>query len=345
MKIMILHDQVPEHARSDEADALVQAQAVSAALRELGHQISTVGVSFNLQAAAGHLRALGPDLVFNLVESLGGHGRLIHVIPGMLDALGIPYTGAPAEAQFATSNKLFAKRMMRAANLPTPAWLSMDDLAEETALVPGKYIVKSVWEHASVGLDEHSVVEADAAWQLGEALETRLDQLGGEGFAEQYIDGREFNVALLADGSGPQVLPPAEIVFEGYGRDKPRVVGYRAKWAEESYEFQHTPRCYEFPEQDAGLIEHLSSIALECWSVFGLRGYARVDFRVDEAGRPFVLEINTNPCLSPDAGFAAALQQANLPFAHAIDRIIADALRPPNRQAGMQVAVVDMQSS
>jgi len=341
MKIIILHDQLPDDARSDEADALVQAQAVSAALRELGHEASIVPVSLDLQTLADHLRADAPDLVFNLVESLGGHGRLIHFVPGLLDALRIPFTGAPAEAQFATSNKLFAKRILQTAQLRTPAWYSMDDLVGEAAIVPGQYIVKSLWEHASVGLDEDSVLFAEAAWQLREAVDARADQLGGEGFAEQFIDGREFNIGLLADEFGPQVLPPAEIMFEGYGRDKPRIVGYRAKWAEDSYEYNHTPRRFDFPRQDAALIEELSSIALECWKLFGLRGYARVDFRIDQEQRPLVLEINTNPCLSPDAGFAAALEEANIPFARAIGRIIHDALRPTARRVGM----ADVQSS
>jgi ribosomal protein S18 acetylase RimI-like enzyme len=123
------------------------------------------------------------------------------------------------------------------------------------------------------------------------------------------------------------VLPPAEILFEGYPPQTLRIVGYRAKWDESSYEFQHTPRRFDFPPEDAALLSRLQGLACQCWQAFGLNGYARVDFRVDAGGQPWILEINANPCLSPDAGFAAALQAAGVTYPTAIDRILADARR------------------
>ena len=119
--------------------------------------------------------------------------------------------------------------------------------------------------------------------------------------------------------------PVAEIVFEGYERSKPKVVGYRAKWEEGSYEYQHTPRTFDFPHADRALLIALDTFAIECWKVFGLRGYARVDFRVDEQNRPHVLEVNTNPCLSPDAGFAAAVRRAEITMTEAVRRIVLEA--------------------
>jgi D-alanine-D-alanine ligase len=105
-----------------------------------------------------------------------------------------------------------------------------------------------------------------------------------------------------------------------------RIVGYRAKWKKDSYEYNHTPRRFDFPPQDAALVGQLVQMAKKCWQVFGLGGYGRVDFRVDTEGRPWILEINTNPCLSPDAGFAVAVQQSGLTFAEAVDRILCDAI-------------------
>lgn len=326
MKTLIVHDHITDASRKDETDAAVQARVVAAALDRLGHECMTLGLTLDLESARQAVSRLQPDLIFNLVEAIDGHGRLIHLAPGLFDAIGVPYTGAPAEAQFATSGKLIAKQLMQGAGITTPPWITMQSTA--TAFKPGggRYIIKSVWEHASVGLDEDSIVEASSIEELHEAIESRLDSIGGEGFAEQFIDGREFNLALLANEDGPQVLPPAEILFEGYGDAKPKVVGWRAKWEEDSYEYHHTPRRYDFPASDASLIRKLKAIAVDCWHSFGLRGYNRVDFRVDEAGRPWVLEINTNPCLSPDAGFAAALERARIPFDQAIERIVADAL-------------------
>jgi D-alanine-D-alanine ligase len=148
--------------------------------------------------------------------------------------------------------------------------------------------------------------------------------LGRPYFAEQYIEGREFNLSLLADAGGPQVLPAAEIDFSRLPAGKPRIVGYKAKWKADSPEYHATPRRFDFASADGPLVERLAELSRSAWQCFGLRGYARVDFRVDRQGRPWILEINVNPCLSPDAGFAAALDRAGIPFPQAIARILHD---------------------
>jgi D-alanine-D-alanine ligase len=350
MKIVTLHDVVGAGALPDETDALVQAEAVAIALRSLGHATIDEAATLDLESLAARLRIAAPDLVFNLVESLSGHGRLIHLVPALLDSLELPYTGAPSDAIFATSNKLIAKQMLTGAGIPTPEWTTPDHRSDR-AFRPGRYILKSVWEHASRGLDDDSIIEADSPETLHTALVDQADRLAGSGFAERFIEGREFNLAMLASversstSSGapavPEVLPPAEIVFEGYGTGRARIVNYRAKWDASSFEFHHTPRRYDFPPSDDRLLAELKDLALRCWRLFNLRGYARVDFRVETSaadsacapasdsasasgGRPWVLEVNANPCLSPDAGFAAALERARIPFAAAIRRIIGD---------------------
>jgi D-alanine-D-alanine ligase len=345
MKLVIVHDAVGSSSRADERDVLTQGQCVAGALTELGHHVQLLAVSLDLDAFEGEIVRSKPDLVFNLVESLGGHGRLIHVIPGLLDAIGIPYTGAGADAQFTTSNKLVAKQLLCGAGLPTPAWISDHQSTNDDQFPAGRYIVKSVWEHASIGLDEDSVVTVDHQFGLQQAIDARLHKLGGQGFAEAYIDGREFNLALLADDAGPQVLPPAEIVFDGFEASRPKVVGYRAKWDEDAFEYRHTPRRYDFPATDEPLIAGLRSLARRCWEIFSLRGHARVDFRVDRSGAPFILEINTNPCLSPDAGFAAALDRAGIPFAAAVGRIVNDSFRPRARQTKAELSEVSAAAS
>ncbi|MCB1814375.1 MAG: hypothetical protein KDK04_22030, partial [Candidatus Competibacteraceae bacterium] len=144
-------------------------------------------------------------------------------------------------------------------------------------------------------------------------------------------DGREFNLALLEGPQGMTLLPPAEIVFHDYPPGKPRIVGYAAKWDEHSFEFQNTPRRFDFAAADQPLLRQLNELAQRCSALFGLRGYARVDFRVDAHNQPWVLEINTNPCLSPDAGFAAALAQAGLSLRAAVAHIVTAALPSTNR--------------
>lgn len=118
------------------------------------------------------------------------------------------------------------------------------------------------------------------------------------------------------------VLPPAEIIFPDYTQEMVRIVDYQAKWEECSFGYNNTVRTFDFGPEDAELLTTLQELALRCWRVFGLKGYARVDFRVDSNGQPFILEINANPCLSPDAGFYAAVQCHGLEFTEAIRQVI-----------------------
>ena len=123
MRIVIAHNDVPDRASPDERDVLIQAAAVAEALKQLGHEPLLLPCKLDLAEVRRRLDTMQPDLVFNLVESLAGHGCLIHVFPALLDALRIPYTGSCTEAIFITSNKVLAKERMRAAGLPTPPWI------------------------------------------------------------------------------------------------------------------------------------------------------------------------------------------------------------------------------
>ena len=331
MKVLILHNAVPEGAPPDERDVLTQAEAVAEALLSLGHQPQVLPCTLDLERLRAGIEASAPDCAWNIVESLGGHGRLIAHVPALLDAMGIPYTGAPAEAMYLTSNKILGKAWLQACGLPVPPTVAtypprLPQVPSE-ASVPASalYVVKSVWEHASIGLDEDTLVKGPAP--TSEILATRVGALGGACLAEPFVEGRELNLSLLAGGSdSPEVLPPAEIDFADFPEGKPHLVGYRAKWDEASFEYHHTPRRFDFPAEDERLLALLGKLARRAWRHLGLRGYARVDFRVDGAGRPWILEVNANPCLSPDAGFAAAVARAGLSFPQVVERILADAL-------------------
>jgi D-alanine-D-alanine ligase len=334
MRIAVVHNALEANDAPDEQDVLVQADAVEAAARRCGHDTIRLACDLNLAAMQERLTGHAPGAVFNLVEALAGTGRLLHLFPSLLDAMRLPYTGASAEALFLTSNKILAKQRLQFGGIPTPAWVGPCDGRPRHIAPPEdqgveRWIIKSVWEHASIGLDEKAFVEGAAIGQLPVLLAQRAGYLGGACFAEAFVEGREFNLSILESPSGPRILPPAEIIFEGFAEDQPRIVDYRAKWDATSYAYHHTPRRFAFEPRDRSLIEDLKSLALSCWHLFDLSGYARVDFRVDAMNRPWVLEINANPCISPDAGFAAALEQDGIGFDRAIAGIIQACLRPP----------------
>jgi len=326
MKAVILYDRkAREGSNPDQSDALVQAEAIGRALSDLGHESVDMTFSMDIKGFLKEIREAYPQLVFNLVESVEGYGRLIHFPASILDLLAIPYTGAPADGLYLTSSKILAKKILAGAGIPTPPYFSPGDLKKKSIPLTGPYIIKSVWEHASVGLEESSVFSVKSSGQLLGEMEKRQDALGGDCFAEQFIDGREFNLSILASQEGPEVLPAAEMRFIDYPPGKWKVVGYRAKWDDESFESLHTQRSFEFAKSERPLLQNLGDVAKRCWHLFGLRGYTRVDFRVDERNQPWVLEINANPCLSPDAGFVAAAAQAGLSYRQVVHRIIQDA--------------------
>jgi D-alanine-D-alanine ligase len=312
-RAVILHDVHAALGPPDQSDTLVEAQAIASALRELDFECEIVGTGLDLASLERTLDELAPAVVVNLVESLEGRGRLVHLVPALLESLGLPFTGCSASALTLSSDKPLAKRLLAAAGVRTPATFAPGARS-------GRWIVKSVWEHASLGLDDGAIVAAASAAQT---IERRRAEHGGDWFAEEFVPGRELNVALLAERSGPRALPVAEIRFDTFPADKPRIVGYAAKWDTDSFEYRNTPRSFDVEPE---LAASLRRVALDCWALFRLDGYARVDFRVDERGTPWVLEVNANPCLSPDAGFAAALAEAGIGYEAAIARLIDDAL-------------------
>jgi D-alanine-D-alanine ligase len=275
------------------------------------------------------LNELGPQVVFNLVESLANTDRLMPAVPLVLSSLSLPFTGSDAEGMLLSGDKLLAKRTLRAAGLPTADCWSLADLERLQATralaqtpVAERVILKPVFEHASFGLDDACVVSSPTVSALVAELQARAANSGRPWFAERFVEGREFNLSILEIDGEPHVLPVAEIDFSDLPADKPRIVGYAAKWEASSAEYQLTPRRFDFSPADRPLCDALTILAERCWRCFRMHGYARVDFRVDLDGRPMILEINANPCLSPDAGFAAAVAEANLDFDRAISFIL-----------------------
>lgn len=326
MKIVLLHNAASESDGPDTPEVLAQVDAVEAALKTLGHSPRRLPCTLNLEVVEESLASDRPALVFNLVRSLAGSDRLAHLAAVLLDDLELPYTGAPAATLHLTCNKPRAKARMRAAGLPTPDWLLPSSPPGWTLAPP--YIIKAIWEHASLGLDDHAVITSGDGSTIREQIESRSRQLGQPCFAEQYIPGREFHLALIAAGEQPRVLPPAEIVFDSLPPDRPRIVGCGGSWQERTVADAALPRRFEFPAGDAPLLDWLKALAIRCWDLFALAGYAQVDVRVDERGQPWILEVNANPSLAPQGSFPLAAAQAGLPFAQALQWILEDALRP-----------------
>ena len=315
---VILHNRLSDHPLADERDVLDQVELVKGGLTQLGYNCLVRDIGFDLYGDIMEIKKLSPVFVFNLVETVFGKSELLHVVPSMLASWQIPYTGVSDEGLFLTTRKTLAKKMMQQYGIATPDWFSTVHASE--FLNPAKkYILKPIAEEGSVKLDEDAVFRGDDP-----AMCAKLATLSpAEYFVEEFVEGREFNLSVTGKPGNFKVYPVAEMIFSNFPEGKEQMLGYRAKWDEQSFEYTHTFRQFNTLASDPVLRDTLATAALKCGEVFRLSGYFRVDFRVSEEGRTLVLEINGNPCISPDSGFIAAALQKGMSVTGVIREIIA----------------------
>lgn len=317
--VAVLTNSVGQSDDPADLDVRVQAEHIVASLRQRGHTTWTLEVTLDLEDLVSELRARDPVLVFNLVESLHGHDELMHLVPAVLAAEGFRFTGCRAWAVMTTTDKHRAKRELVRSHVRTPNWQLASDVVARGLEVAAPAILKPRCADASQGITDASVAATGAAVLAAVNALSRHQRRAT--IVERFIEGREFCVSLLGSGPEPDVLPVSELLFDHYPAGKPAIIGYNAKWAPDSFEYTHTPRSFDRHPDDGDLHDRLIRAARKCWHVFGLTGYARVDFRVDRSGTPWVVDVNANPCLSPDAGMAAAACRAGLGYADLIERI------------------------
>jgi len=313
----IIYNEPREGALADELDVLDQVGHIEKHLIELGISVYRKGITQNFMKEVEELVKEKPDFVFNLVESINNKGELIYFVPALLNLHSLPYSGISFDSIFLTTNKTIASRMMKTAGINNPGSYSPSQIH---LLKPGnKYIVKPIWEDGSLGITAQSVFVCEPGF---EEKFVGLDD--AHWFIEDFIDGREFNISMVSSKNGPEVMPPAEIVFVNYGDDKPRIIDFNAKWEMDSFEYENTVREFPGDKLSPKLMANLKESAMACWKLFGLKGYARVDVRTDSNENVFVIEINGNPCISPDGGFVAATRMAGHKFTEILQRIIED---------------------
>ncbi len=322
-RVTIFHNPVTDDSPEDEKEVLSAAEEVTKAISELGLESVTRPFFMKPDEMLGIIKDDNPLCIFNLVESVLGSCRLSYLAPAMFEFWDVPFTGSSSESIMITTNKVLTKKMLLARGVCTAPWISPGERPFMRLPFPDRYIIKPVFEDASVGLDAEAVITAVNMEDLEDRTRLRSEMINKPCFAERFIEGREFNISIMDTPGGIKVMPPAEMHFL-YTEGMLNIMDYKAKWAEDSPEYDLTKRSFNLEGED-DLVEALKKTTLKCWKIFGLRGYARVDFRVDIYGKPWVLEINANPCLQPESGLAAAAQETGLSYAQTIGQIISSA--------------------
>lgn len=302
-------------------DILDAVDAVYLALLEDGHDAVKVPLLPPMDEAREKLKSLSADVVFNLFEGFCGFPETEVLVPEFCAGAGLPCTGCSASVLRLALDKDKAKDMLANAGIATPDYQVLSPKSMEAFRLSYPCIVKPRAEDASHGISTHSVVQDLASLTRQVALVSR--SYGGAALVEQYIDGREFNATVM--GSREQtVLPVSEIVYS-LPAGMPHILTYSAKWEKHSLYYKGTRHICPAPVAEDKR-EELARTALAVFRLMVGSGYARVDMRTDVNGRIYVLEVNPNPDISPDAGAGRQAKTAGMSYAQFVERMLDIAL-------------------
>jgi D-alanine-D-alanine ligase len=268
------------------------------------------------------------DVVVNLVEAIGGDARQEPVFAWLCELRGLPYTGSPPRAMTLCLEKPVTQALLAARGIPVPGHVVMARGDEPLAGLRLPAIVKPSREDASHGIASESVVHDEAA--LRARARWVIAQYAQPALVEEFVEGREINVGLIDGPDGLEVLPLVEIDYAGFPPGMPHIVSYAGKWISTSRDWAVT-NVIAARDVSAGQRARIEAIARGAFDVLGLAGYGRVDLRLDRAGDPFVVDVNANPDLSPDAGFALCAARAGHTYGGIVQRIVESALRRHGR--------------
>ena len=302
-----------------EAEVRDQADAVQDALEKLDLEHQSLPLEKDIESLVAALKSYRPDVVINLCEGAFGDSHLEMNVPSLLELLGIAYTGSPPLTLGLCQDKGLTKDVLKAKGIPVPEYRVLSSFEDWNGGIDYPLFVKPLREDASLGISRESFVRDDS--ELSERVKYVTDRYVQPALVEKYIDGRELNVAIVGNRN-LEVLPISEILFEF--PDEPKIVDYSAKWLRETEQYKMTkPVCPA--KLESSIRSRVEKAAVETYRALYCRDYARVDIRLSGA-QPFVLEVNPNPDISPEAGFVRSVKAAGILFEDFVKQIISFAL-------------------
>lgn len=305
-----------------ESSFVKELEYIGGVLQKYFSRVSFLSITKNISQAVSEINCINPDAIFNLVESVEGVSSFEAYFTGLYDLLEVSYTGNLPYCLTNSLDKEYTKQILRAHEVRTPSSLLLkvsDELNRKKFKLNFPVIAKLIREDASIGISENSVAENFS--QLKKQIQFLKETYKQEIIIEEYIEGREFNIAVL----GEKVLPISEISFKGLPTSLPKIVTYEGKWIENSVYYNHTaPIC---PAKiSANVKKDLNEIAINAFNALECRDYARIDVRLDSSNVPYVIEVNPNPDISRDSGFARAAKAAGIDHDELLRTIVSFAL-------------------
>ncbi len=300
------------------AESRDEVQIIKKFLKEFGLTVRVMGIRRINARTIAKIEDVNPDFVFNLCESLYERSQTEMYVAGMLELLRIPYTGNPPFALGLALNKMKCKQIFDSVGIPTPSSIvvPVGEKPNVENLNP-PFIVKPVREDGSAGITKDSVVESQSdVEKLVEIIHKEYTQ---PAVVEEFIEGREFTVAVV--GNPPRVLGIGEVNFSHIPKKEPKIISYKTKWDAEH------PLDTVFPADiDTYLKNKIEKHSLKAFQTLGCRDYVRIDVRVSENRRVYVLEVNTNPVVSPESGFEDAAKSSGIEYADFLRELVENTL-------------------
>jgi D-alanine-D-alanine ligase len=315
MKITVLTYLESEKAKSHD----VVVDQVAKALRQGEHKVSILGVHGDIKGLVTGLTRLKPELVFNLLEMFGGNARGDVGVAGLLDLVGVPFTGGGPGELYLRQDKGLAKRALAFDEILFPdfAVFSRNADLETGGNLRMPLFVKPLRTDASMGIDSNALVH-DATSLMKQVLAIH-EKSHDSALAEEYIAGRELYVGILGNRA-PMVFPPLEMDFSGLPKGALHVMGAKAKWAKRSAEYKGTKAVLaKLPDE---LRARLQKVSLDAYRALRVRDYGRVDLRLADTGDIYVIEVNANCYLEQGSEFATAAAAAGLDYPTLINKIV-----------------------
>jgi D-alanine-D-alanine ligase len=292
---------------------------VAAALRQQKHRVSVLGVHNDLKKLISAFSRRKPDLVFNLVETFGDFNSGDSAVAGVMDLLGLRYTGGGPAELYLRQDKGLAKKVLAFDQILYPhfAIFSRDADFETAGNLRMPLFVKPLTADASIGIDGESLVHDTTS--LMKRVLLIHEKVKDSALVEEYIEGREFYIGVVGNQE-PLALPPVEMDFSGLPEGLPHVAGTKAKWKKNSVEYKGTKSILaDVPDE---LRAKLQKAAVDAYRALRVRDYGRVDLRLTEAGEIYVIEVNASCYLEAGSEFAMAAQSAGIEFPELVQRIV-----------------------
>jgi D-alanine-D-alanine ligase len=329
-KVVLLYNLLERLQKGEEKDVLAEDAvieeigAVEASVRSLGHQCFVIAIRDEIFSVVHWLNEIRPDVVFNLCEGVYGNSCWEMNIPALLDLFHIPYTGSPPLTLGLCQDKGKVKDILQSQGIQTPQHKIFDRPVTHVRNGFFPVIVKPVHEDGSLGISKSSVVHDEAS--LRKRIRYVIEKYNQSALVEEFIYGRELNVSLIDINGKVDALPISEIDYSEFPDGIPRICGYEAKWIPESIEYQKSkPVCpATLPTK---MRKQLEEIAIRVFKLFNCRDYARVDFRVDAAGKIYVIDVNPNPDISPQAGMSREIKAKGMTYVQFIEGLLGKALQ------------------